>query len=53
MNEGVQQNLVDKIKEWIVKIVTSRLFVLWVVILALFAFVLQHLFTMQIINGAA
>ena len=53
LNEGVQQNLVDKIKEWIVKIVTSRLFVLWVVILALFAFVLQHLFTMQIINGAA
>ena len=52
LNEGVQQNLVDKIKEWIVKIVTSRLFVLWVVILVLFAFVLQHLFTMQIINGA-
>ena len=44
--------MVDKIKEWIVKIVTSRLFVLWVVILVLFAFVLQHLFTMQIINGA-
>ena len=52
MNEGVQQNLVDKLKEWIVKIVTSRLFVVWVVILCLFTFVLQHLFTLQIIKGS-
>lgn len=44
--------MVDKIKEWIVKIITSRLFVLWVVVLVLFAVVLQHLFSMQIINGA-
>lgn len=44
--------MVDKIKEWIVKIVTSRLFVVWVVIVCLFAFVLQHLFSLQIIKGA-
>ena len=48
----MQQNLVDKLKEWIVKIVTSRLFVVWVVILCLFTFVLQHLFTLQIIKGS-
>ncbi len=52
LNEGVQRNLVDKIKEWIVKIVTSRLFVVWVVIVCLFAFVLQHLFSLQIIKGS-
>ena len=52
LNEGVQRNLVDKIKEWIVKIITSRLFVVWVVIVCLFAFVLQHLFSMQIIKGS-
>ena len=44
--------MVDKLKEWIVKIVTSRLFVVWVVILCLFTFVLQHLFTLQIIKGS-
>ena len=44
--------MVDKIKEWIIKIITSRLFVVWVVIVCLFAFVLQHLFSLQIIKGA-
>ena len=44
--------MVDKLKEWIVKIVTSRLFVVWVVILCLFTFVLQHLFALQIIKGS-
>lgn len=43
--------MVDKIKEWIVKIVKSRLFVLWLVMLFLFVYVIQHLFTLQIVNG--
>lgn len=43
--------MVDFIKEWLVKILKSRLFALWVVILVLFVIAMQRLFTMQIING--
>ncbi len=43
--------MVNFIKEWLVKILKSRLFALWVVILVLFVIAIQRLFTMQIING--
>lgn len=43
--------MVDRIKEWIVKVVKSRLFVFWIVILVIFIYVLQHLFTLQIVKG--
>lgn len=41
----------DTLKEWIVKTVKSRLFVFWIIILVLFAVVVQRLFTLQIIHG--
>ena len=43
--------MVDLIKEWLVKILKSRLFVVWIVIVVLFVVAIQRLFTMQIING--
>lgn len=43
--------MVDRIKELVVKIVKSRLFVFWIVMLILFIYVIQHLFTLQIVNG--
>lgn len=43
--------MVDRIKELVVKIVKSRLFVFWIVMLVLFIYVIQHLFTLQIVNG--
>lgn len=42
----------DFIKEWLVKILKSRLFVFWIVVLLIFIIAMQRLFTMQIINGA-
>ena len=41
----------DTLKEWIVKTVKSRLFVLWIVIIVIFLIVIQRLFTLQIIKG--
>lgn len=43
--------MVDFIKEWLIKILKSRLFVLWIVMIVLFVVTAQHLFTMQIIKG--
>lgn len=43
--------MVDRIKELVVKIIKSRLFVFWIVMLVLFIYVIQHLFTLQIVNG--
>lgn len=47
----MRRNLVDAIKEWIVKTVKSRLFVFWLIMVAICIFVAQHLFQLQIING--
>lgn len=41
----------DTLKEIVIKIIKSRLFVLWVVLIVLFAILAQRLFVMQIING--
>lgn len=41
----------DAIREWIIKVIKSRLFVLWLVILAMFLFALWKLFDLQIVNG--
>lgn len=43
--------MVDFIKEWLIKILKSRLFVLWVVMIVIFIVTAQHLFTMQIVKG--
>ncbi|MCD8152952.1 MAG: peptidoglycan glycosyltransferase [Clostridiales bacterium] len=43
--------MADFIKEWFVKIVKSRLFVFWVVMVVICVVVVQHLFQLQIING--
>lgn len=43
--------MVDLIKEWLVKVLKSRLFVVWILIVVLFVVALQRLFTMQIVNG--
>ena len=41
----------DRIKEWLVKIIKSRIFVLWVLMVVLFSLAVQHLFKLQIVNG--
>lgn len=43
--------MADFIKEWIVKTVKSRLFVFWLIMVALCLVVAQRLFKLQIING--
>ncbi len=42
----------DAAKEWILKILKSRLFVFWVIILALCLIVANKLFWLQIVNGS-
>ncbi len=44
--------MVDTIREWLVKTLKSRLFVFWILILVLCFIVAQHLFQLQVINGA-
>lgn len=43
--------MADLIKEWLVKILKSRLFVVWVLVVVLFVVALQRLFTLQVIRG--
>lgn len=43
--------MVDFVKEWFFKILKSRLFVLWIVMIVIFVVTARHLFTMQIVKG--
>ena len=51
MNEGVLVNLFESIKNFGKKLITSRLFVLSVLMVILFGILLQRIFVLQIING--
>ena len=44
--------MADLIKEWLVKILKSRLFVVWVLVVVLFVVALQRLFTLQVNSRA-
>lgn len=51
MKKGVRANLFEAIKDVAKKIITSRLFVLSVVMAVLFAVLFARIFTLQIVNG--
>ena len=43
--------MADNVKAWIMRIIKSRIFILFVIIVVLFIILIQHLFAMQIIHG--
>lgn len=47
----MQANLFDAFKDWVKKTVTSRLFVLALIIIGMFGLMFQRIFTLQIVNG--
>ena len=51
MKEGVQVSLFEFLKKFSKKLISSRLFVLSVVMIGLFAVLFQRIFVLQIING--
>ncbi len=52
MNKGVQPDLLELIKDGIQKIFRSRALILLTVMAVLFAVLIQHLFSMQVIHGS-
>ena len=51
MRKGARLNLFSDIKDFILSVVKSRLFVLVIVFIVLFSVLIQRLFTLQIVKG--